>query len=818
MHRFLDILPAALAERCRVLHGAPLRQSGHYVLYWMHHSMRAHDNPALEVAQALANEHGKALLVYQGLAGRHPYDSDRHHLFILQGARDVARECDAAGIEYQLFLPTEIDQPSPLPELLAHAAAAVFEQMPVPPFSRWYRRLTANADVPIVSVDARCIVPMTLSARAPTRAFAFRDTFKHEYSARIANTWPGYVATSPARASQHVFEPLAVADMTDTQLLDVIATLPIDHSVGPVADTRGGSQAGYARWQAFLADGMSRYHRLRNDAAQLEPPGVSRMSAYLHYGQVSPFRLANDAQRAGSAGSEKYLDELTIWRELAHHFCQHCDDPNALSALPDWALQSLTEHADDPRQQLLSLRSLQQAESGDALWDLCQRSLLVHGEMHNNLRMTWAKAIPHWTADPESALAALIDLNHRYALDGNDPASYGGLLWALGLFDRPFDPPQPVLGRVRSRSLRAHAKRLNTKLYEQHVRRSQGRALSIAVIGAGISGLAAAKTLAQHHHQVRVFEKSRGPGGRSATRRRDASVFDHGAQYFTVRDPRFRQHLQSWQRDGVLEQWPERVVRLDETGTQPANSRERWRGAGGMNALCKHLASGLSTQYQALVRRAAYADQQWQVEWQDADNSIHHESFDALVVSAPPEQTALLLGSGHPRFSAVAGSVASTPCWAVMLQTQKNSDAAAWQGAFVNSPAIAWIAARPAHESGQVNWVVHASTEWSVAHLEHDATVVANTLSKEFTRLTGLQPIPNSVVAHRWRYARTAKPLATHCLFDPDTVLGVCGDWCGASSRIEDAWLSGQSVAGSLLGHAVSEAPSPLPIQKNLFR
>ena len=133
--------------------------------------------------------------------------------------------------------------------------------------------------------------------------------------------------------------------------------------------------------------------------------------------------------------------------------------------------------------------------------------------------MTWAKAILNWRPTPQAALDTLIELNHRYALDGSDPNSYGGLLWAMGLFDRPF-PEAPVTEKLRKRSTQSHARRLDAARYRAKVSRpTSGEPLQVAVIGAGISGLTAARSLQDQGHAVRVFEKSRGRGGRAATRR-----------------------------------------------------------------------------------------------------------------------------------------------------------------------------------------------------------------------------------------------------------------------------------------------------------
>ena len=130
----------------------------------------------------------------------------------------------------------------------------------------------------------------------------------------------------------------------------------------------------------------------------------------------------------------------------------------------------------------------------------------MHGELHNNVRMTWGKAILGWTRTAEEALARMVDLNHRYALDGRDPASYGGILWCLGQFDRPFTPERSVFGTVRSRSTTHHARRLDVSQYRRRVHQPAWRdGPDVAVVGAGLSGLMAARVLTGHGLRVTVF-------------------------------------------------------------------------------------------------------------------------------------------------------------------------------------------------------------------------------------------------------------------------------------------------------------------------
>ena len=343
----------------------------------------------------------------------------------------------------------------------------------------------------------------------------------------------------------------------------MIAGCRIDHSIAPVADTPGGTRAGYKRWDRFRANGLNHYEDNRNDASNRD--GVSRLSAYLHFGMVSPFKIARQAHEVGA---EKYLDELLIWRELSFNFCFHnLDVIDSIEALPSWAIETLDKHASDEREDIYPGEVLSRGKTGQALWDACQRSLVKHGELHNNVRMTWGKAFLRWAPSPAAAMQLTMDLNHRYALDGRDPCSYGGVLWCFGLFDRPFEPAGEVFGNVRERPCEVHESRLDLAKFRDSVDRPiAGRMPKVAIVGAGVGGLAASRCLQDHGLDVTVFDKSRGVGGRLATRREEGVAFDHGAQYFTARDSRFTRYVRSWMQQGLVEPWMGRIVKLDSDG------------------------------------------------------------------------------------------------------------------------------------------------------------------------------------------------------------------------------------------------------------
>ena len=803
---WLNVLPERLAERVRPIGDRRAVGNGEFVLYWMHHAVRDHDNPALDVAVALANERGLPVLVYQGLGGRHPYNSDRHHSFILQGAAETHRGLAVRGIRAVFHLDRGDAGPSPLPALAARAALLISEDFPAPPFPAWTARIAARVACPTLAVDASCIVPMATLHKSFSRAYAFRDATRAAFARRVPLAWPDVDPLQPAWSGDCGFD---ACDLEGADIAALCAACDIDHGIPPVAHTRGGAGAGYARWNAFRADGLARYARHRNDAARAWSGGVSRLSPYLHHGHVSPFRIAREAAAFGGDGADKFLDELLVWRELAFNFCFHTADPESLDALPEWARATLAEHAADARGRLIDDETLARSRSGDALWDLAQTSLRIHGELHNNLRMTWAKAIPQWRPDPQSALRTLIDLNHRYALDGSDPNSYGGLLWTLGLFDRPFDE-RPVTGTLRARDPAAHARRVDMPRLAERLRRPVcGTAQRIAVIGAGVAGLTAARQLHDHGHHVTVFEKSRGLGGRAATRRDGQLGFDHGAQYFTADREPLRRAVTSWVEAGVVAAWQPRIGRVDAHGiTASPDRRTRWVATPGMSALGGHLGRDLDVRRRTRVAVPVYRHGQW---WLHDDGGNALGRYDALVVAAPAPQAAELLSAAAPALAAQAASVRYAPTWALMLDFA-SPPALDYDALFFDGDDIRWAAANGSKPGRHgATWVVHAAPPWTRRHVDDAADDVATDLAQTFADLTGLSGHSTTTrCAHRWLYSLVDNPLQVGALWDAAQRVAVCGDWC-QGARIEGAFDSGIAAAGFVLrdlaaGSATSSA------------
>ncbi|QGJ70667.1 Deoxyribodipyrimidine photo-lyase type II [Planctomycetales bacterium 10988] len=806
-----DSFPTAVQERVRVVREAP--SEGEFVLYWIHHAMRAEENPALDAALLAAKSLDLPLFVYQELLEDESYASDRLHTFVLQGACDLQEQFAARRIGYAIHLSRSEDRGSHLIELAQRAALVVTEEMPTWPIRRTMQTLYQETTTPLWAVDAACVVPMQMTKKAYDRAFAYRRATKKLYRERLTRTWQEQPSpSSPFVPADLPFKPL---DFSKQSIADLLADCEIDHAIGPIPHTPGGSAAGYRRWQNFRDTGLKHYAKRRNNAL-IE--GNSRLSPYFHYGMISPLRVAREAKQFKHDSAEKFLDELLIWREVAYSFCFHQRDHESLSAMPKWAQQTLRAHEEDPRHDLYDWETLARGKTGDALWNAAQHSLLIHGELHNNVRMTWGKAFLPWTADPPTALAYAIDLNHRYALDGRDPASYGGILWCFGQFDRPFQPEKAVFGSIRQRPTETHARRLDPKKYAKKVHAPLTENVPrVAVIGAGLSGLFCARTLADHGLKVTVFEKSRGVGGRMATRRvsperrqsermgsdpfpEKTFFFDHGAQYFTARDPRFLRYVKAWQEQEIVAAWKARLG-VSKAGTlvEKEDQEIRYVGIPRMTSIGKHLAKDLPIQFETRIECLEKVDQMWKLI--DTENQSHG-NFDWVILTAPAQQTVALL----PENSSIkkqAEATSLSACWAGLLCFRERLPITP-DAIFIEDSPLRWAArnnSKPGRPSELETWVVHANPGWSDEHVDEEPEVIRPQLEKAFAQAIG-QSLPEFAysTAHRWRYSIPGEPLPQRCLIDAKGQLIACGDWCGGP-RVEGAFLSGMAAAGGVLRH-----------------
>ncbi len=343
----------------------------------------------------------------------------------------------------------------------------------------------------------------------------------------------------------------------------------------------------------------------------------------------------------------------------------------------------------------------------------------------------------------------------------------------------------------------------------------------VAVIGAGMAGIACARTLAQAGWQVSVFEKSRGFGGRMSTRRSQFGDFDHGTQYFTVRDPRFEAALATTA--DVIKRWSANTVRvMDASGHVLASTGRpndaHWVPVPGMSSLLKTwgtpLQNGtlpdcnvhLHTRVTELKRDGAH----WTITCEKVANGdakkFQHllSGFDHVVVAIPHGQANDLLEASDlmPDWQSQISDVLVDPCWTLMLAYPNASQPGLshlgphWNVARSTHHRISWVAresSKPGRSSVE-RWTIQASPQWSQEHVNDAPDRVKAKLAKAFGEITGIRAEASHAEVHRWVYAQTRRALGQSYLLNRAAGLGVCGDWC-LGNRVENAFISGLELA-----------------------
>ncbi|MCK6551869.1 FAD-dependent oxidoreductase [Myxococcota bacterium] len=323
---------------------------------------------------------------------------------------------------------------------------------------------------------------------------------------------------------------------------------------------------------------------------------------------------------------------------------------------------------------------------------------------------------------------------------------------------------------------------------------------SAAIVGAGIAGALAARTLADAGWRVMIVDKSRGVGGRCATRREEGLAFDHGAQYFTARAPRFAARVETWAAAGVIAPWNARFGTFHRGHVEPADVHPRWVAVPGMSALAKHVLGPLPVRTGAKVSSVARSGDTWTLALEDGELV---GGFDVVISTLPAPQAASLVEGTSSTLALAARQVELDPCWTVMAAFDAPV-ALPLDGARVDDGGpLGWVAreaSKPGRSAtGPDAWVLQASHAWSRAHVEDDPARVAPALLDAFARLTGgAAPIATHVRTHRWRYAKPITPAGVPFLADATGTLVLAGDWL-LGAKLEAAAASGIAAAEALL-------------------
>ena len=320
---------------------------------------------------------------------------------------------------------------------------------------------------------------------------------------------------------------------------------------------------------------------------------------------------------------------------------------------------------------------------------------------------------------------------------------------------------------------------------------------SSLIVGAGISGLLAARKLSDAGIPVTVIEKGRGVGGRMATRRIGPGVSDHGAQFITARYTRFSELLSEWQKSDVVAAWSHGFP--DTEGRLPVAGHPRFRGAEGMTSVPKYLAAGLSVHLNQRALRADVYDNMWRIVTEQNQEFSGH----ALVLTPPAPQSLALLSDAAAYIPESLlrelQRLEYHPTLSLILLLDGPSKIPSPGALHVVDGTVAWIADnRQKGISPRATTVtIHASHRFSTTHFDtpEESAVAA--------MISAVQPFIGASVAeaqlHRWRFAepvRVASVPALLAVASPPLIFA--GDAFGGAN-VEGAALSGLAAADLLL-------------------
>jgi deoxyribodipyrimidine photo-lyase len=421
-------------ERIKALNNKEMKK-GAYVLYWMQASQRAEDNHALEYAVSMGNKLGQPVLVFFGVTEHFPEATERHYAFMLEGLREVKQSLEKRGIRMVVLR----QSPEKGAGLLAKNASLVVVDRGYLRIQRQWRRTVAERiDCPLVQIESDAVVPIEeTSPKEEYAAATIRPKIHKNLSRFVVPLKQGVPAV---RSRSHDFDSYDISDVDKA-----IAGLHIDRSVRTARSFQGGMKEARRKLEVFLDGKLDHYPESKNDPTL---DALSQMSPYLHFGQISPLSIALKAAESPSSGSDAFLEELIVRRELSLNFVFYNENYDSFEAVPEWAKKSLRAHRKDKRSHIYTLEEFESARTHDPYWNAAQKEMVIKGKMHGYMRMYWGKKIIEWSETPEDAFRTALHLNNKYELDGRDPNGFAGVAWCFGKHDRPW-VERPIFGHVR---------------------------------------------------------------------------------------------------------------------------------------------------------------------------------------------------------------------------------------------------------------------------------------------------------------------------------------------------------------------------------
>ncbi len=424
----------------------------------MQAAQRAEYNHALEYAINRANEAKKPLAVVFCVVPDFPNANARHYYFMLEGLAETQKKLKKRQIKMRIssgnFIKIITETAKNACEVIVDAGYLKFQR-------KCRQQIARKLDCRLTEVETNLVVPLETAGE------------KEEYSARtirpkITKHLKKFLKKLPQTRCVKSSLSLKFNNSLDVSKPEaVIKKLKMDSSVSRTEFFTGGTSKAKKLLKSFIKNKLAGYGKTSSDPSK---DGLSNISPYLHFGQISPVYIALQIQKHGVAGAKAYLEELIVRRELAHNFVYYNYDYDRLKSTAGWAMRTLNFHKRDKRQYVYSLRQLEDAQTHDEYWNAAQKEMVITGKMHGYMRMYWGKKIIEWSKSPAQAFKTAVYLNDKYELDGRDPNGYAGICWCFGKHDTAW-AERPIFGKVRYMNAAGLKRKFDIEKYAQRINR-----------------------------------------------------------------------------------------------------------------------------------------------------------------------------------------------------------------------------------------------------------------------------------------------------------------------------------------------------------
>ncbi len=406
------------------------------VLYIVSRALRVKDNQALYLAQKKALINNSQLICLFNYNPNFPHANKRNMNFLLSGLLEMSQKLKNLNIPLIYREGNIIGVLEELKDL--NISSIITEKHVLKPILKTHELISEfcyQNKIDFYKVNTACVVPVEeTSLKLEYAAKTIRPKIMSKYKPYLLDLYP----------IQYHSQKIEIEYFNQSHFDHFF----IKHTLEdiPLSKLIPGEDAANKQLKYFIDNGLKNYH-IRNE---YNSKGQSYLSAYLHFGMLSPIKMIRDVENTKHENAPLFVEEALVRRELAENYCHYCKDYDSINGAWVWAQNTLKQHINDKRDYIYSLEEFENAQTHDDLWNFCQNKVKEDGYLHSYLRMYWAKMVLYWTESPQLAIEILIHLNDKYMLDGRDPNGYTGIMWSVAaVHDRPwFD--RPIIGLIRA--------------------------------------------------------------------------------------------------------------------------------------------------------------------------------------------------------------------------------------------------------------------------------------------------------------------------------------------------------------------------------